>query len=240
VVEKIASDGSTVTNDVEVSERCDPLSPYDSLLLWVFRKSVASETSLPPMWDTGGIEGLVAQGRAYMSVASEVDQRNMVKNVLRGLMGPIVPVYRLFMGGFVPRKVARWAGKEEWGDKQVFAGGLFYAPYLTSVVTPLFFQFLVGPAKTSRRSDGRRGGVLVEKCRFLEKSNCKGLCLNQCKVPMEEFFKDELGVDLYVQPNFRTQECQWSWGEETKEVKDDGDWPKGCLEGCVDRKRMGE
>jgi hypothetical protein len=240
VVEKTLSDGSTVTSDSEISPRDDPMSPYDKLLLLVFRASVSSSTSLPGLWSTPGVSGLVAQGRAYMAVASDLEQRAMVKGVLRGLMGPVVPVYRLFMGGFVPRGPAGWAGREEWGDRQVKEGGLPYAPYLTSLVTPMFFQFLVGPARTSRREDGGRGGVTIEKCRFLEISNCKGLCLNQCKKPAEEFFKEDLGVDLYVQPNFRTQECQWSWGEEAREVGGDGDWPKGCLEGCVDRKKAGE
>ena len=74
---------------------------------------------------------------------------------------------------------------------------------------------------------------MVEKCRFLQESNCKGkllttylanilkpffpnnlgLCLHQCKIPAQKFFKEDLGMDLTVSPNFVTQECQWSFGE---------------------------
>ena len=244
MVEEKEIEGQLLTVDSVLPPRDDPMSPYDKLLLWVFRKSVESETGMDGRWGEEGIEGLVKQGREFMITCNQEEgdpggrQSEMVKKVLGGLMGPIKPIYRLFMAGIVPVKAAEFLKIPDWGDKQVFKGGVIYAPYLTSLVTPLFFQFLVGPAKTNRRRDGERGGVLVEKCRFLEKSNCKGLCLHQCKNPAETFFRDELGVDLYVQPNFVTQECQWSWGEETKDLKTDEEWPKGCLEGCIDRKKQ--
>jgi hypothetical protein len=55
--------------------------------------------------------------------------------------------------------------------------------------------------------------LIVEKCKFLQESGCKGLCLHQCKLPAQQFFKDELGLALTVSPNFVTQECQMElWG----------------------------
>ncbi|GMH80955.1 hypothetical protein TrST_g8645 [Triparma strigata] len=239
-------DGVKVTGDSELMKRNDRMSAVDGVLLWVFRKLVGEETGLG-MGETKGMEGLVEQGRDYMIKTNQEDtstadekQVTMVRNTLRRLMGPIKPIYRLFMAGIVPAKVGEALGKEEWKDKQVFKGGLFYAPFLTSLVTPLFFQWLVGPARTSRRSDGTRGGVVVEKCRFLEISNCKGLCLHLCKSPAEQFFGEELGVSLYVQPNFESHECHWNWGEEAPDggVRGDEAWPKGCLEGCSDRKKV--
>jgi len=117
----------------------------------------------------------------------------------------------------------------------------FYAPYLTSVVTPTFFAFLVGPSRPNRRrDDGQRGGLLVEKCKFLQESGCKGLCLHQCKLPAQQFFRDELGLALTVSPNFETQECQWSFGEEPLEPNDDPSFPKGCLVGCESRRQVAE
>ena len=41
-------------------------------------------------------------------------------------------------------------------------GPWFYAPYLTSFVTPLFLSFLVGPSRMNRRVDGALGGIVVE------------------------------------------------------------------------------
>ena len=74
-------------------------------------------------------------------------------------------------------------------------GPWFYAPTLTAVVAPFAFGFLVGPATLNRRADGALGGLVVEKCKFLQESNCKGMCLNSCKLPAQQLF-DELGLPL--------------------------------------------
>jgi hypothetical protein len=110
--------------------------------------------------------------------------------------------------------------------------------YTLLAITPPFLNFLLGPMIINRRSDSNRGGVLVEKCKFLQESGCKGLCLHQCKIPAQEFFQDELGVSLNVSPNFLTQECQWSWGETAIPIEKDSSFPKGCLEGCISQTKL--
>ena len=122
-------------------------------------------------------------------------------------------------------------GKQPFGETP----GIFYAPTLTSVVTPVAFGFLVGPSTVNRRKDGQLGGLVVEKCKFLQESSCKGMCLNICKLPAQDFFRDTLGVPLTVNPNFETQECQWSFGEVPPAPEDDPAWPKGCITGCPTR-----
>ena len=91
-----------------------------------------------------------------------------------------------------------------------------------------------------RRKDGALGGLVVEKCKFLQESGCKGLCLNQCKLPAQQFFSDALGLALTVSPNFETQECQWSFGETALPPEEDPDFPKGCLAGCPTRDAVKE
>ena len=81
-------------------------------------------------------------------------------------------------------------------------------------------------------------GLVVEKCKFLQESGCKGLCLHQCKLPAQQFFAEELGLPLTVSPNFVTQECQWSFGEKPLPPQDDPSFPKGCLVGCESRKAL--
>jgi hypothetical protein len=114
-------------------------------------------------------------------------------------------------------------------------GPWFYAPALTSIVTPPFLNFLVGPSRPNRRKDGELGGMVVQKCKFLQESGCKGLCLHQCKLPAQQFFDEQLGLALTVSPNFATQECQWSWGETPIEHTKDPSFPQGCLVGCPTR-----
>ena len=171
-------------------------------------------------------------------------------------MTPVLPpFYRIFMGGIVPsreRGDPAWLvdgaqrlanalpfNASAWLAPGTQLGPLPYAPLLTSLVSPYAFGFLVGPAKVNRRSDGGLGGLVVEKCKFLQESNCKGICLNSCKLPAQELF-GSLGLPLRVSPNFETQECQWSFGEAAPPPADDPTWPKGCIVGCGSRELMKE
>ena len=231
--------GQQLVPDCELQDLSYNDSPLDKLLLSIFRKLVTENTGGITS-DISGIKGLLDQGRTYMTkelpegityTEHTEAQHTMVKNTLGGLMTPVLPpFYRIFMSGIVPKLGTDYDGKQ--------IGPWFYAPYLTSIVTPTFFGFLVGPSKPNRRSDGQRGGLVVEKCKFLQESGCKGLCLHQCKLPAQEFFKEELGLDLTVKPNFVTQECQWSFGETPLPVEDDTSFPTGCLVGCESRKAM--
>jgi hypothetical protein len=212
-------------------------SPLDKILLKIFRNLVTKNTGGVSS-DKAGIEGLLEQGRTFMLQPDQTSeaQHKMVRDTLGGLMTPVLPpFYRIFMSGIVPK--ADWV-PEDLRGKQI--GPWFYAPFLTSFVTPTFFAFLVGPSYPNRRKDGQPGGLVVEKCKFLQESGCKGLCLHQCKLPAQQFFKDELGLSLTVSPNFVTQECQWSFGEEPLPPQDDPTFPKGCLVGCDSRRLVAE
>ena len=120
-----------------------------------------------------GIEGLLEQGRTFMLQKDQTAeaQHKMVRDTLGGLMTPVLPpFYRIFMSGIIPK--AEWV-PEDLRGKQIGPLG-FYAPFLTSFVTPTFFAFLVGPSYPNRRKDGQPGGLVVEKCKFLQESGCKG------------------------------------------------------------------
>lgn len=233
--------------DVKYSE-----SIVDKVLLNIFRRIVRREINFKS--STKGIRGLLEEGRHYMlsEEGTPENQHKFVKNTLAKLMTPALPpFYRLFMAGIVP---SAERGDPDWlvsitdsiraslpeslkekskPGKQL--GPLFYAPALTSVVTPPLMNFLLGPSHTNRRKDGQLGGMVVEKCKFLQESGCKGLCLHQCKIPAQEFFSETLGVPLTVSPNFETQECQWSWGEVPLPADQDPTFPSGCLAGCATR-----
>ena len=228
-----AEDGSTpLVADCELDDLQFQESPLDKLLLSIFRKLVTKNTGGVTS-DKPGIDGLLDQGRTFMLQPDQTAeaQNKMVYDTLGGLMTPVLPpFYRIFMSGIVPKLGTEWDGKQ--------IGPWFYAPFLTSFVTPTFFGFLVGPSYPNRRKDGKLGGLVVEKCKFLQESGCKGMCLNICKVPAQQFFQDELGLPLTVSPNFVTQECQWSFGETPLPASEDPSFPKGCLAGCESRKAI--
>jgi Beta-carotene isomerase D27-like, C-terminal len=225
--------GDLLVPDCELDDLEYHDSPLDTILLRVFRDLVEQNTGGIAS-DKPGIAGLLEQGRNFMLLPGQTSdaQHEMVRKTLGGLMTPFLPpFYRIFMAGIVPSKLGT-----KWDGQQL--GPWFYAPWLTSVVTPPFFQFLVGPSTPNRRKDGQLGGLLVQKCKFLQESNCKGLCLHQCKLPAQQFFAEELGVPLSVSPNFVTQECQWSFGEVPVPPPDDPSFPAGCLAGCESRRQM--
>jgi len=228
----VGDDGLPLVADCTLDDLKFEDSLLDKLLLSIFRILVAKNTGQPNP-EAPGIDGLLEQGRRFMLTPGQTAeaQNKMVYDTLGGLMTPVLPpFYRIFMSGIVPKLGTDLDGKQ--------FGPWFYAPWLTSFVTPTFFGFLVGPSYPNNRKDGQPGGLVVEKCKFLQESGCKGLCLNQCKLPAQQFFAEELGLPLTVSPNFVTQECQWSFGEVPLSPEEDPSFPKGCLSGCQSREAM--
>jgi hypothetical protein len=74
----------------------------------------------------------------------------------------------------------------------------------------LFFLFILHSVRFYSSRTLRDGNcqVFVEKCKYLEESKCLGVCINTCKLPTQTFFKDHMGVDLYMEPNFEDYSCQ--------------------------------
>ena len=60
---------------------------------------------------------------------------------------------------------------------------------LNAAITQKFFAWLVGPLEVQEAEIEYNGqkqtwksGVQIKKCRYLEQSGCKGMCVNMCKV----------------------------------------------------------
>lgn len=60
---------------------------------------------------------------------------------------------------------------------------------LNAAITQKFFAWLVGPLEVQDAEIEYRGvvktwksSVQIKKCRYLEQSGCKGMCINMCKV----------------------------------------------------------
>ena len=233
----------------------------EAAILELTRDIYSKETGVSRS-DEKGIRGLIDEMRRFMLSsrgASPAAQQEVLIRTLRVLMTPVLPpFYRIFMGGKVPTFDPRderigadpqWLANgfswvrsklpvgKQWLEPGRQLGPWIYAPTLTAVVAPYAFSFLVGPASLNRRSDGELGGLVVEKCKFLQESNCKGMCLNSCKLPAQNLFA-ELGLPLRVSPNFATHECQWSFGELAPPPTEDPTWPKGCVVGCTSREAM--
>ena len=84
-------------------------------------------------------------------------------------------------------------------------------------LTAGLFPFLVGPCETGTwirdESTGEawQSNVTITRCRFLEESGCKGMCVGLCKRPTEAYFAS-IGLPLSMTPNFETGSCEMIWG----------------------------
>ena len=98
---------------------------------------------------------------------------------------------------------------------------------LLGALTPLLMRFLVGPcttetwtkeSETDSAGEEWRSKVVIERCRFLEGSKCKGMCVGLCQLPTQTFFTQELSLPLSMKPNFETGGCEMIWGLEPQET----------------------
>ncbi|CAL2280746.1 unnamed protein product [Prunus armeniaca] len=73
-----------------------------------------------------------------------------------------------------------------------------------AIFTTVFFAWLVGPCEVRESElDGRKekNVVYIKKCRFLEETNCVGMCINMCKMPSQSFIKSSLGTPVNMVPS---------------------------------------
>lgn len=157
-----------------------------------------------------GFDGMLAELRQYQRTHTPAEQADCSGRIMGALGGPLPAAFRAL------------AARRSW------------APAALAFFTTLFLPFLVGPMTLTQRQhgDGRAGGVLVQRCRVLEESGCKGLCTHMCKLPTERMFAERWGLPLHMAPNFETYECQLSFGVEPPPVESDPSLPRGCLSGC--------
>ena len=103
-----------------------------------------------------------------------------------------------------------------------------------ATLTTGLFPFLVGPCRREswEASDGTpwRSKVVIERCRFLEESACKGMCVGLCKQPTEAYFAS-IGLPLSLTPTFEDGSCEMCWGRAPRD-DDLADADMGCYGSC--------
>ncbi|KAL6564412.1 Beta-carotene isomerase d27 [Orobanche minor] len=91
------------------------------------------------------------------------------------------------------------------------------ASHYFAVMTTVLFSWLVGPCEvreSENEGEKEKNVVYIPKCRFLEETNCVGMCTNLCKMPSQEFIKENLGIPLNMVPNFDDMSCRMIFGQE--------------------------
>ncbi|CAL5004472.1 unnamed protein product [Urochloa decumbens] len=152
------------------------------------------------VWDWD-YESFVDVSRRVMVGRTRAQQQEAVREVLLSMLPPGAP--EQFKKLFPP---TRWACE------------------FNAALTVPFFHWLVGPSEVIEvEVDGvkQKSGVLIKKCRYLENSGCVGMCVNMCKIPTQDFFTNEFGLPLTMNPNFEDMSCEMIYGQVPPPLEED-------------------
>ena len=173
----------------------------DLLFMVVFRMKLADQMdkyggdSKRPLTDYKGITELASRMNRLIHNRQEVQQR--AQETLRSLFPSWLPKqYAILFSKPLPAFSARMNA---------------WATYVAGT-------WLMGECEVNDvvLDDGevlRNQGLLVKRCRFLEESQCASVCVNSCKIPTQNFFLQDMGLPLTMEPDYDTFECQFSFGK---------------------------
>ena len=168
-----------------------------------------------------GYPGLVAECRMALLRLSPAAQSRMVRSVL---------------GATFAKPWGTWFYATFCGD-----------PTLSAGFTPVAFEWLVGPARVvspaEAAGDPPVGGggaattaapgtvVKIDRCRLLAEGGCKGMCVNLCQQPTQQWFEG-LGMDVTLTPDWETGGCEMAWGVKAPATQEDEAVGAPCFGGC--------
>uniref|UniRef100_A0A0E0H8Z6 Beta-carotene isomerase D27-like C-terminal domain-containing protein n=1 Tax=Oryza nivara TaxID=4536 RepID=A0A0E0H8Z6_ORYNI len=218
----------------------------DDFLLAFFRAKMVEEVG----WDSEkpGYNGLIeVANRLMVKGKSALETEQSAVRVLRSLFPPLLLVlFKALLapianGQLASMMVARATALScQWlmGPCSVNSVILSNGKSLSSGVSIYSYFFFVYPSlgEILQFTDI----VFVEKCKYLEESKCLGVCINTCKLPTQTFFKDHMGVDLYMEPNFEDYSCQFNFGVSPPPLDTDKALKEPCLDICTNARRRKE
>ena len=86
---------------------------------------------------------------------------------------------------------------------------------------------------------GYKQGVLLERCRVLAEGGCASVCLNVCKLPTQQFFNEDVGLAVTLEPDYETFECRFVYGKTPKPPERDEAFDTPCFARCPISKQSG-
>jgi hypothetical protein len=107
-----------------------------------------------------------------------------------------------------------------------------FSSKMCAYATMAFGTWLMGECEVNDIPSGEKKGVLVKRCRFLEESQCASTCVNSCKIPTQNFFRENMGLGLTMTPDYATGECQFAFGVLPTEEEEMEARNTPCLSRC--------
>ncbi|XP_071741290.1 beta-carotene isomerase D27, chloroplastic-like [Rutidosis leptorrhynchoides] len=170
--------------------------------------------------DVKGYKGLVMVSEEMFQKFSPIESRQIVIKALES----IIPPFSLHM--------IRELTPQSKFTREFFA-----------IITTLAFGWLVGPGEVRESElEGRkeRNVVHITKCRFLEESNCLGMCTNLCKMPTQDFFRKNFKTPINMVPKFDDMSCEMIFGQHPPAQEDDPAFKQPCYKLCNVKRRHSE
>jgi hypothetical protein len=204
----------------------------DSFLFQRFSASVANEV-LKNNRKIKDYEDLI-QSINFLTFSRPKNEVNDIgKTILVKLFPPgLLPAYKILFGNFMGFS----ARMNTWVTH-------FTTPWLMGKSTVLD---LATPTSTDEISSSNSSStfstqtifkdqlLIVEKCKFLETSNCIQTCLHACKIPTERFFLEEMGLPVTLRPNFTDYSCRFEFGILPLSISSDNSLQGlACLSKCA-------
>ena len=188
----------------------------DSLFLQLFRSKMESITSITSPLPKDDYQGLMDVATQMSRQYSKEEVRMLSRKILQSLFPSWLP------------SAFRW---------------MFAAPFpefsgrMNAYATFAVGQWLMGEcqlinSKTDQGIEKTNHGVLVKRCRFLEESGCASVCVNACKLPTQDFFIQDMGLQLTMTPNYETFECEFKFGLSLDEAEEKMLLNTPCLGRC--------
>lgn len=212
--------GPPIDTKPDYSSIHGPMGPLvDSFLMSLFRRKLAEELSRPSNSiqiqdsncthdDFNGIIELTTKMNSRFNNKTQIQE--IARRVLVSLFPPfILDRYPTWFARPFPIFSARMCA---WAT---VVGGTWLMGECTVNDIPI----------TMDNDGGTWQGVLVQRCKFLEESQCASICVNSCKLPTQNFFRDNMGLALTMTPDYTTGECQFVFGklpteEDEREAKE--------------------
>ena len=187
-------------------------NPADRIFIALFSRKMSK--ALGSSTQYGGYEGFVDLSKQIMQGRTAREQQELVSVVLKSL---------------VPAPVL-------WGIRTFFNPTKLVCELNAWFATKLF-EWLVGPCDVTSASiktvDGatheQKSCVHIQKCRYLEHSGCVGMCINMCKLPTQEFFTQEFGIPVTLNPNFEDLSCDMVFGQMPPSLASEEIYHQPCL-----------
>ena len=138
------------------------------------------------------------------------------------------PIFSAKMNAYVTAALGVWL----MGECTVNDIDMVTTTTVTNTTTNTLLSSSSAAAAASLLPIGTNQGVLVTRCRFLEESQCASICIHSCKIPTQNFFWQQMGVPLLMEPNYTTGSCQFSFGRYPNTTTETTSIQTPCLSRC--------